>query len=63
MPAPDAAELNQDAVSAEIHDFTQRGWHVTIGARAPGLGFALPQRLTVEREGARMKLLVERWQP
>ena len=63
VPAPGAAELNQDAVSGEIHDFTQHGWRVSIVTRAPGLGFALPQRLTAEREGARMKLLVERWQP
>ena len=63
VPAPGAAELNQDAVSGEIHDFTQHGWHVSIGTRAPALGFALPQRLTAERAGARMKLLVEHWQP
>jgi outer membrane biogenesis lipoprotein LolB len=29
----------------------------------PALGFSLPQRLTIEREGARLKLVVDRWQP
>jgi hypothetical protein len=36
---------------------------VSINSRSPGLGFSLPQRLTAEREGARLKLLVERWKP
>lgn len=73
IPAPGEAEINEDAGSGEIRGFTQSGWRVNIDSRAPGLGFALPQRLTVERtgvestgverEGARLKLLVERWQP
>jgi len=36
---------------------------VSILSRAPGLGFALPERLTAERDDARLKLLVEQWQP
>ena len=63
LPAPGEVSINQDAGSGEIHDFTQNGWHVSINSRAPGLGFALPQRLTAEREGARLKLLVEQWRP
>jgi outer membrane lipoprotein LolB len=63
IPAPGEASVNQDAGSGEIRDFTQNGWRVSINTRAPGLGFALPQRLTAEREGARLKLLVEHWQP
>ncbi|MEO8064738.1 MAG: lipoprotein insertase outer membrane protein LolB [Pseudomonadota bacterium] len=63
IPAPGDAELNQDAASGEIHGFAQNGWRVTINSRAPDLGFALPRRLTAEREGARLKLLVETWRP
>ena len=63
IPAPGEASVNQDAGSGEIRDFTQNGWRVSINSRAAGLGFALPQRLTAEREGARLKLLVENWQP
>jgi len=63
LPAPGESSINQDASNGEIRDFTQNGWHVSINARAAGLGFALPQRLTAEREGARLKLLVENWQP
>lgn len=63
IPAPGEASVNQDGGSGEIRDFTQNGWRVSINARAAGLGFALPQRLTAEREGARLKLLVENWQP
>jgi len=62
IPAPGEVTLNQDAGTGEIHDFTQAGWRVSISSRAAGLGFSLPQRLTAEREGARLKLLVERWQ-
>jgi outer membrane lipoprotein LolB len=62
IPAPGEAAVNA-AESGEIRDFTQRGWRVVINSRAPGLGFSLPQRLTAEREGARLKLLVERWLP
>jgi outer membrane lipoprotein LolB len=63
IPAPGEVAVNADASSGEIRDFTQNGWRVSINARSPGLGFAMPQRLTAEREGARLKLLVERWLP
>jgi outer membrane lipoprotein LolB len=63
IPAPGEASLNQDAGSGEIHGFLQNGWQVNIDARSPALGFALPQKLTATREGARLKLLVESWQP
>jgi outer membrane lipoprotein LolB len=63
IPAPGDANVNQDAASGEIRDFVQNGWRVSINTRAAALGFALPQRLTAEREGTRMKLLVDRWQP
>ena len=63
IPAPGEVAVNSDASSGEIRDFTQNGWRVSINTRAPGLGFAMPQRLTAEREGARLKLLVERWLP
>jgi outer membrane lipoprotein LolB len=61
IPAPGEAAINA-ADNGEIRDFTQNGWRVSINSRAAGLGFSLPQRLTAEREGARLKLLVERWE-
>lgn len=68
IPAPGDAQIDEDAGSGEIRGFTQNGWRVSIEARAPGLGFALPRRLTAERSdvdvaAARMKLLVEQWRP
>jgi outer membrane lipoprotein LolB len=63
IPAPGAAELEQDAATGEIHAFAQNGWNVSIAERTPDLGFSLPRRLTAEREGARLKLLVETWRP
>ena len=62
IPAPGEATVNA-AESGEIRDFTQNGWRVSIASRAAGLGFSLPQRLTAERDGARLKLLVEHWLP
>ncbi len=69
IPAPGGdATMRMDMASQEITRFVQRGWSVTIEKRMPSLGFALPQRLNAERvgaevagEGARMKLVVERW--
>jgi len=61
LPAPGEAALEQDPVTGEIRAFQQIGWRVSIDKRAPAMGFALPQRLTVMRDGARMKLLIETW--
>jgi len=62
VPAPGEAAVDEGG-GGEIRGFTQLGWHVIINTRAEGLGFSLPQRLTAEREGARLKLVVERWLP
>ena len=63
LPAPGMpAEKHEAAAGGAITDFAQNGWRVSILSRAPGLGFSLPERLTAEREGARLKLLVESWQ-
>ena len=62
IPAPGEASINEDGGSGEIRDFTQSGWRVSINSRAAGLGFSLPQRLTAEREGARLKLFVQAWE-
>lgn len=61
IPAPGEAAVNAGP-GGEIRDFMQRDWRVSINSRIAGLGFSLPQRLTAEREGARLKLLVEKWE-
>lgn len=61
IPAPGEAAVNASE-GGEIHDFTQGGWRVSVNSRMAGKGFSLPQRLTAERDGARLKLLVERWE-
>lgn len=64
IPAPASpSTVSADPASGEISAFEQGGWQVSILARAPALGYALPQRLTAERAGARMKLVIDRWQP
>jgi outer membrane lipoprotein LolB len=62
IPAPGEASVDTDA-DGRIRAFTQLGWRVSINSRIAGLGFALPQRMTAEREGARLKLMVEHWLP
>lgn len=64
LPSPGTpSEPAQPDPGAPIDVFRQNGWQVSIDARAPGLGFSLPRRLTAQRDGARLKLLVESWQP
>jgi outer membrane lipoprotein LolB len=63
LPAPGESSLEQDAVTGEIRGFRQNGWQVSVETRAPALGFSLPRRLTAQREGARLKLAVDQWQP
>lgn len=61
IPAPGEAQLEQDPVTGEIRGFRQDGWSVRVEQRMPALGFALPRRLVVDREGARLKMLAESW--
>jgi outer membrane lipoprotein LolB len=63
VPAPGGdVTARYDVATNEMTRFVQNEWSVTIEKRMPALGFALPMRLTAERDGARMKLVVERWQ-
>jgi len=63
IPAPGEVTLQQDAGSGEIRGFQQHGWQVNVESRSPAMGFALPRKLTATRDGARLRLLVESWQP
>jgi outer membrane lipoprotein LolB len=64
LPAPQpSAEKQQANPESPIEAFQQSGWRVSVDSRAPGLGFSLPQRLTAQRDGARLKLFVEEWRP
>lgn len=62
LPAPGEATV-EAGETGEIRGFHQDGWRVSVQSRIAGLGFSLPQRLTAERDGARLKLLVNRWLP
>jgi outer membrane biogenesis lipoprotein LolB len=65
VPQPDAGEiaLIDDPKPPVVFAFEQGGWRVNIESRIPAMGFSLPQKLTIERDGARLKLFVDRWQP
>jgi outer membrane lipoprotein LolB len=63
LPAPDSPFTETPGADGFTRSFEQQGWKVEIPNRVPALGFQLPKRLNAEREGARLKLVVERWQP
>ncbi len=60
QPAVPAVEaLAEDA--PQLATLDQSGWHITYGEYGAGDLAGWPRRLVVEREGARLKLLIERW--
>jgi outer membrane lipoprotein LolB len=63
VPDPDLPAVETTDANGFTQSFDQQGWQVEITQRAPALGFQLPKRLTATRAGARLKLIVERWQP
>jgi outer membrane lipoprotein LolB len=61
-PAPGVpAEETVDA-AGRASSFRQAGWQVDLGRFESTPGGELPTRLTLERDGARLKLAVSRWE-
>ncbi|HXY76512.1 MAG TPA: lipoprotein insertase outer membrane protein LolB [Steroidobacteraceae bacterium] len=58
QPAQESLDPAQQRLSA----LTQSGWHIDYSAYTAVGAEALPQRLTLEREAVRLKLLVDHWQ-
>jgi outer membrane lipoprotein LolB len=52
-------EESQQRLSALV----QQGWHIQYQAYMQAGAEALPARMTLEREGVRVRLLVDEWQP
>ena len=61
-PAPDLPAEETVAADGRASGFTQDGWRIVVGRYEPTPGGALPTRLTLERDGARLKLAVNRWE-
>lgn len=62
VPQPGVPAQEAVAVSApQLETLEQSGWRVTYGEYSSGDMAGWPRRLVVEREGARLKLLIERW--
>jgi len=57
-PATEALDPAQQRLTA----LTQGGWHIAYGSYVAVGAEALPQRLTLERDAVRMRLLVDNWQ-
>jgi len=60
-PAPDLPFVETLGPDGRPASFEQAGWRVAIAHYAAAAGGLLPARLTAEREGARLKLAVSRW--
>jgi outer membrane lipoprotein LolB len=64
VPDPhDPDEEILDESQQRLSTLVQQGWHIEYQAYMQATGEALPARLTLEREGARVRLLVDEWQP
>lgn len=61
-PAPGVPAEDTVAAQGRASGFTQAGWRVGFGRFEPTPGGELPTRLTLERDGARLKLAVSRWE-
>lgn len=62
VPQPGVPAREELAAAApQLATLEQSGWRVTYGEYSAGETAGWPRRLVVEREGARLKLLIERW--
>jgi|SoiMethySBSTD1v2_1073268.scaffolds.fasta_scaffold655553_2 outer membrane lipoprotein LolB len=59
-PADEAAETLDDA--NELILLQQRGWTIEYGAYGTAAGTSLPRKVTMEGDGVRVRLIVERWE-
>lgn len=58
-PAPSVLELNDNQLIAQLE---QQGWQVTFSRYGLHEGWVLPEKLSAEREGIEVTLVVKRWQ-
>ncbi len=61
VPDPTLPAVETTGIDGVTATFEQDGWQVSIAQRDAALGFLLPRRLTAQREGARLRLVVDRW--
>jgi len=63
VPAPnDPGEETLDEAQQRLSALAQQGWRIAYLAYMQADGDALPARMTLEREGVRVRLLVDAWQ-
>jgi outer membrane lipoprotein LolB len=64
VPAPNlAATEDVDANAQRLTRLMQDGWEIDYTAYLDDRSEALPKRLAAAREGTRVKLIVDRWEP
>jgi len=63
VPVPDTpAAETLDAAAARLATLEQDGWRIEFTAYAPTASVELPQRLTAQREGTRVRMVIDRWE-
>lgn len=62
VPAPGTPFDGKPRMEDQSAGFRQAGWQVDIGRFGPTPAGELPTRLTLVRDGARVKLAVSRWE-
>jgi outer membrane lipoprotein LolB len=63
LGVPNPAESWRPSASGEDGAFEQQGWRVIPTGHAEIGGYHLPERLSVEGAGVRLKILVDQWRP
>lgn len=60
-PSAPAREVLDEA--QRLASLEQHGWQITYGQYAPVEGRWMPQRVTLQREGVRVRVIVDQWEP
>lgn len=59
-PSAPAQEVLDEA--QRLAGLEQHGWQITYGQYAPVAGRWMPQRMTLQREGVRVRVIVDQWE-
>lgn len=65
LGAPDPAQPFKETLNPQqrLASLKQEGWDITYEAYAPSGAELLPSRMTLQREGVRIRLIVDGWTP
>ncbi|HEY8506781.1 MAG TPA: lipoprotein insertase outer membrane protein LolB, partial [Steroidobacteraceae bacterium] len=61
VPDPSASATEQLDDQQRLRQLQQAGWNIEYGSYMAANGEWLPQRMTLQREGVRVRLIVDSW--